>query len=85
MSSIETIGLGAGSYPSPKITEQCYTFECECSCKANLSIYANSQIEAEEYLRSIRLDPVRARTPDYDLELDYFYIEDITGMKVENV
>lgn len=73
---IDTTEAGAGSYPEPpEPIEKCYTFNCDISCKGNISVYAESFEEAEDLLKS----------GEYGEEEYYaFNIEDINSYNIED-
>lgn len=53
--------------------EKCYIVTCDCSCKAELTIYANSKEEA------IKL----AQNQEYnDKEIKTFKVEDVMNVEV---
>lgn len=67
--SIET-SLNVTDYPEPK-EQKCYVFECDCSCKGIITIYADNEEEARERLDSGDFN---------DNELYDFEIEDVKGV-----
>lgn len=72
--NIETIGLGAGSYPEPQETkEKCYQFGFNATIKGYGYVYATNMEQAKELISS----------NDYDDIVDTFdmQIEEITDIR----
>ncbi len=65
--------LNITDYPEPK-EQKCFEFNCECSCKGTITIYADNEEEARK----------RLNNSDYDYESYYlFEIENVEGVKEE--
>lgn len=72
--TIDTKGLGAGSYPEPpEPKEKCYKFEFDASIKGYGLVYAETEAEARELIA----------TKDYDEIIDTwdFEIDEVTSLK----
>ena len=73
---METMGLGAGSYPEPpEPKEKCYMLTCECSQTVEFTIWAKDYSEAE----------IRVMCGDYDVknEISDLKIEEILNYEVD--
>ncbi len=72
---METMGLGAGSYPEPpEPKDKCYVITCSCSAKVEYAVWAENYDEAVELLRS----------GDYsEKEVKELEIEDIDSYEIE--
>lgn len=65
--------LNVIDYPEPK-EQKCYVFECECSCKGTITIYADSLEKAK----------ARFDSKDYDdMEYKDYEIESVVGVRNE--
>ncbi len=56
--------LNVTDYPEPK-EQNCYVFECDCSCKGRFYVYADTPMQAKERFDSKDYDD----TELYDFEI----------------
>ena len=56
--------------------DKCFIFTCDCSCKYEISIYAETYEKAKEYLEQCEWD-------DKEMIYGSLNIEDIVSFKVE--
>lgn len=61
----------------PEDKNKCFVFTCECSCKYEISIYAENREKAEEYLKQREWD-------DEEMIHGTLEIEDIIDCKIED-
>lgn len=72
---IDTREYYGGTYPEPTESKtKCYTFKCNCSCIGTISIYAESEEQAKEYLYNGDVD---------DCDYDNYIVENIIEKRVE--
>ena len=73
--NIDTTEAGGGSYPEPpEPKEKWYTFVCDCSLKAHISVWAKNLEEAENRIKSVNYD-------DYSYE--NLTVDDILSYEIE--
>lgn len=70
MSSIETLGLGAGSYPEEENEIEEFEFYIDLSVLSKVKVYAKTKEEAEEYIQELSTYDLLENVKEINIE-DY--------------